>query len=460
MTTDIEKGGGHVPSLMRRIALRLSLITGLAAILAYGWLEVETVRSFPAMQEDSLRALAVEVAQTLVPNAKGDDALRQVSPPPKDILYAVRASDGRELFSGGGTTGPLPPNFIGNDEGTLYARAADPAAPSGYTGVLLPYVVAGETYWIQVERSNNQRIAVLTAIAEDFFEDGGWALLPFLLALLAASVLTIRTTLAPVGRLSRLAAGIGPDRPDVRLPETDVPSEVMPLVRAVNQALERLEEGYRLQRTFTADAAHELRTPLAVLRAQVDLLPPTAETAALRRTVDTMSRLVAQLLTAARMDALEVTAEDHADLHEVALQVVEHLAPLAMRDGKTLEVLSPEGAVIVRGKSNSLFDALRNLAENALTHSPLGGVVTLAVGPGEVAVVDRGPGIPDAQHPQLFQRFWRAERSKSGAGLGLSIVKRIADAHGAEIAVEHTRGGGATFRLRFADSKKQPNTSL
>jgi len=450
MTAVAAAGARQSPSLMRRIALRLTLLTALAAILAYAWLEYETFRSFSAMQEDDLRGVAEEIAEALVPDPHGGAPRLQLETAPRDLRYAVRSGDGKRLFGDGGPTAPLPQAFTGDQGGTLYAQDANPEEPLGFTGVLLPRVVAGDTYWVQVERSNDRHFAVLGAITEDFFEDGGWALLPFLLALLAASILTIRTTFAPVGRLSGLAAEIGPNRPDIRLPETDVPREIMPLVRAVNLALERLEEGYRLQKAFTADAAHELRTPLAVLRAQVDLLPPSAQTAALRGTVDLMSRLVSQLLSAARMDALEIAAEDRADLHELAVQVAEHLAPLAVRDGKTLEVLAPAGAIVVRAKSEPLFDALRNLAENALTHSPAGAAVTIAVAPGEVAVIDHGPGIPIDRRSHLFRRFWRAERDKSGAGLGLSIVKRIADAHGAEIAVEDTPGGGTTFRLRFA----------
>jgi len=443
---------------MRRIVVRLSLITVVATVLAYGWLEYQTFTSIAALHRDSLRAVARDLAAALQPQDGAaapvlnlPPAMRQTSPSgDQEYHYAVRAADGTVIYGNGWTMGPLPKSVTERD-GVLYEHDPDGIGPQDFVGVAVSRIINGRTYWVQVEQSNDEHRILVRAIAEDFFDDGGWTILPLLLALLVGSILTIRKTLTPLDSLSRLAATIGPETPDVRLPEADIPSEILPMVRAFNLALDRLEDGYRLQREFTADAAHELRTPLAVLRAQIDLLPAGAETTTLRAGADTMSRLVQQLLTAARMDVLAVATDDRADLAAVAAEVTEFLSPLAIGDGKEIEVIGNDRPAIVRGHAEALFDALRNLAENALTYSPEGGVVTLKVAPNAIAVIDRGDGIVPEIRSQIFARFWRADRLRSGAGLGLSIVQRIAEAHGATLRIEDTPGGGATFRLTFPD---------
>ncbi|GAB6052831.1 ATP-binding protein [Magnetospira thiophila] len=435
------------------------MITALATVLAYAWLEFETFNSIAYLHEDSLRSVARTLAKALQPGADPEHPFLvlpesltvQDSSVAPEYHYAIRRMDGTVLYENGLPLGPLPQTLGEDEDGTLYEHDPDGIGPEDYVGIVLARVIQGTPYWIQVEQSSDTHMALVQAIAEDFFDDGGWAILPFLLALLIGSILTIRNTLTPLDRLSHMAATIGPDTPDVHLPEGQIPSEVLPLVQAFNMAIDRMQDGYRLQREFTADAAHELRTPLAVLRAQVDLMPSQEQAAPLRASVDTMARLVSQLLTAARMDILSVSSTEQADLHAVAVEVAQFLGPLAIKQGREIEVIGNTEPMLVRGNAEALFDALRNLAENALTHSPPKGMVSLRIGPHEVAVIDHGPGIAEIHRPHLFSRFWRADRNKSGAGLGLSIVARIAEAHGAAILLEDTPGGGATFYLKFPE---------
>ena len=457
MTAAAEDAERRPPSLMRRIVLRLSLITAIATVIAYAVLEYQTFSSIGELHTDSLRGVARHLARSLILPPGRDRPLLVLPEGTKGFAklaereyhFAVRGPDGTIIHDNGWKVGPMPKADPDEEDGTLYEHDPDGMGPEDYAGIVMPRIIDGKTYWVQVEQSNDQHLILVQAIAEDFFDDGGWAIIPFLLALLAGSILTIHKTLTPLDNLSWRAAQIGPDTNDIRLPEQDIPSEVLPLVRAFNKALDRLEDGYRMQREFTADAAHELRTPLAVLRAQVDLLPADRQTQSLRTGIETLTRLVAQMLMAARMDVLTVARDDVADLHEVALEVAEFLTPLAVRQCREIEVSGHDGPMPVRGNPEALFDALRNLAENALTHSPPGGVVSLDVGREEIAVVDRGSGISAEARPHLFARFWRADRNKSGAGLGLAIVQRIAEAHGAVLRVEDTPGGGATFRLVF-----------
>lgn len=267
------------------------------------------------------------------------------------------------------------------------------------------------------------------------------------------SILTVRQTLAPLRLLSRMAHAIGPGTTAMRLPLGGVPREVAPLVSAMNDVLDRLEDGFRLQREFTADAAHELRTPLAVLAAHIDTLSERSAAKELRRDLDGMTNLVEQLLRVAQAEALVVPPGSVTDLAELACDVAAFLGPMAVRAHRRIEVEAPDEPVPVNGQVDALFHAVRNLADNALRHTPAETAVILRVeaAPPSLSVSDRGPGIPLECRKLIFQRFWRAERRGSGSGLGLAIVQRTMAAHGGTVIVEDAVDGGACFQLVFPD---------
>jgi signal transduction histidine kinase len=238
---------------------------------------------------------------------------------------------------------------------------------------------------------------------------------------------------------------------ELRLPEAAMPLEVLPLVQAVNRALDRLDAGFRAQREFTADAAHELRTPLAILRTQIDMIEDRELAEPLRHDVESMSRLVNQLLEISELDSFFISEGETADLVAIATEVAAFLAPLAVSQGKTFAVTGARRPVRVRGNSDAIARAVRNLAENALAHTAAGTTVELAVAAqGTIRVLDRGPGVPKTERQHIFDRFWRRDRRHSGhAGLGLAIVARIVEMHGASIVIEDRPGGGAVFTIRF-----------
>lgn len=448
------------PSLLGRIVLRLSLTTLVAIICAYGWLWHMFASTTGTLQNKSLIETARAIAEFVSPGADGRPTLGLSAAVRESYVrsggtdgFAVRdRATGEILFAGGADVGPLPAHLEDTEDGSLYTYNPDGPGPETYFGEAFPFRRSGHGLVVQVVRKSSDTEVLIDTVIGDFFEDGGWLAGPFLLALLGVSILTIRGTLAPLRALSRQAERIGPRATDVRLPHDDVPREVMPLVRAVNHAFERLEEGFRVQREFTADAAHELRTPLAVLTAHIDTLEDQAIAAPLRRDLETMTHLVEQLLRVARVEALVLRPSDHADLGDIARDVAAYLAPMAIRNHRMIEVDAPEDtAVTVRGQPDALFHAVRNLVDNALRHTPAGTTVTLTVAadPPTLCVNDQGPGIPPERRAEIFQRFWRSDRRSAGAGLGLAIVQRTMEAHGGSVAAAEAPGGGAQFRMEF-----------
>jgi signal transduction histidine kinase len=197
--------------------------------------------------------------------------------------------------------------------------------------------------------------------------------------------------------------------------------------------------------------AHELRTPLAVLRLQVSDLPATAPAEQIIAEVDALGALVNQLLRLAQAEDAMLAARRPVDLSAVSRKVCEELAPVAAQRAQSLEFEAPQEKVVISGQADLLDIALRNVVDNALKASPPASTITVTVSQeGTVVVEDRGPGIPDRHKKAIFTRFWRADpRRDGGVGIGLALVRRIVELHGGDARVEDRAGGGACFVLAF-----------
>jgi signal transduction histidine kinase len=319
------------------------------------------------------------------------------------------------------------------------------------SGASIPVKAGDATVWVQVAQDLEHRDVLIDDIVREFFSRVGWITLPILLLLLIIDLSIFRRALNPLLKASKMAEKIGPESTDVRLPLEAMPSEIKPLVHTVNQALGRLERGFLVQRDFTADAAHELRTPLSILQARIDTIPDREVAKELSRDIARMKRIVSQLLDIAELEAFAVGRDETADLKAVCTDVAGFIAPLAVRDGKHILLDAPETPVLIQGNAEVLFRAVRNVAENALRHTPEATAVMIVVqSSGTVSVSDCGPGIALAEQAQVFRRFWRKDRRGStGAGLGLSIVKRIMDAHRGTITIRNLTPQGCVFTLKF-----------
>jgi len=277
-------------------------------------------------------------------------------------------------------------------------------------------------------------------------------LVTVLLALYGALILIVRyRVIAPISRASDRATEIGPQSPGMRLPLDDIPAEVAPLVYAVNGALDRMERALDAQRQFAADAAHELLTPLAVLMANLDTVEDRRSVASLRQDVEEVTDVVTQLLRLAELEGLGAPPTEPVDVRGLAADSVARMAPLAVKQGRSIALTGVERPVMVLCEARGFTGALRNLIKNAIAVTAPGTTVEVEIAEdGAVRVIDCGPGVPPAEREAIFERFRRGRNASGpGAGLGLSIVKRFVETYGGTVEVGDAPGGGAVFTLHL-----------
>ena len=440
--------------LSRVVALHVVAIGVISIVmpLALYWLLNEAANG---LHRDALRSQAVTVGGFLRPQADGRVALDIPSEMQPLFTgsyglysYAVLDTAGKALFTSRDDDAPLFP--------LQDAKLGDWAVRRRSTGsvlfgVTVPRTVDGRDYLIQIAQDLSHRDVIIDDIVASFFPQVAWITFPLLLALLLIDILIFRRALMPVREASTTAASIGPTRAGVRLPEATMPTEIAPLVHAVNQALDRLESGFRAQRDFTADMAHELRTPLTIIRARVDSLEPGPLRDSLRSDLENMTRMINQMLDIAELESFIIAGDARADLQAVCAEAVAFMAPVAVGQSKAIALGGSEGPVWVHGHAEALFRAVRNLIENAIRHTPTGGAIEVEVlADGTVRVLDDGPGVAETERDSIFRRFWRRDRTKSESrGLGLAIVARVAETHGGTITVDNRPTGGAAFTLHL-----------
>ena len=383
------------------------------------------------------------------------DGLRDIfSPKYGRYAYAVIDDNNRVLFS---TRDDMRPIFPIDVAGAEVQYGEVPQGSDVIEGATVRREIDGQWVWVQLGEALNHPNVLLDDVVRGFLQRVGWITIPLLFLLLATDIIIVRQAIRPLLRASKQAEEIGPARTDIRLQVDDIPTEILPLVQAVNRAFDRMEQGITRQREFAADVAHELRTPLAVLRTRIETMPEGSVPSVLYRDIEGMSRVVSQLLDSADLETLLINSEETADLRQVCAETAEFVAPLAVAQDKAISLTGWEGPVWVQGNAEMLRRAIRNLLENAIFHTPPCSSVEVVVEKGGcVKIIDEGEGVPVMKRELIFERFWRRDRERSqGAGLGLSIVKRIIEAHGGTIAVNSGPAGGAEFSIQLLLAKLQ-----
>jgi len=258
-----------------------------------------------------------------------------------------------------------------------------------------------------------------------------------------------RRGLAPLRVAAAHARQIDLNSLEQRFPLEGIPAETLPLVEAINEVLARLDAGAARTRRFAANAAHELRTPVAILRTRIDGLPEAAIKSEIKRDVRRIETIVEQLLSATRLGAQAAPMDEVIDLSGLLRATVADYAPLVFENGRSIE-FEPGAGTQVLGNRRAIEAVVANLIDNALRAEPVGGTVVVRLADAAaLEVVDHGAGIAESEREMIFEPFWRGAETSPGTGLGLAIVKEIVELHGGVVSVEPTPGGGATFRISF-----------
>jgi two-component system OmpR family sensor kinase len=475
--------------MRRRLPIRVKLATVSAALtfmilcLFAGVVGTFSEQRLHANFDDELRATAADLhSQVTIGRADGGRIIFRLDPQ-KVAAVAAGGAVVRIVDRTGATLAPRHAPYLGppgegvRDVGEYRVVSRELFVPERLEGDpfdVLPAPVDGAVAYLQYGRPEVSvdrtvgRVRVFLALGVI-----GGTLLAFLAGLWVA-----RRAMRPIAGLTRAAREVARTRdPDIRLPHTEANDEVSELAVTLEDMLRELgaaraetEGALDRQRQFVADASHELRTPLTSILANLELLeselegePREMATSALRSS-RRMRRLVADLLLLARADAGRRAPHAPVDLAEVARQAAGEAQAVAVEHPLSLDLPRP---VVVEGAADDLHRLVLNLIENAFVHTSSGTPVTVSVRQeGDAAVVevsDRGPGVPPEMRIRVFERFARAAGDATsaarGSGLGLSIVRAVADAHGGEVELRDADGGGARFVVRLPAGAGQTSTT-
>lgn len=308
--------------------------------------------------------------------------------------------------------------------------------------------------WIVVSQDNADPEVVTDDIVRTFLKRFALLTLPIAALVPLIGVLLARRLTLRMRAVSAIAATIGPRSFDTRLPLGLLPREAEPLAVATNAALDRLVAALHVQSAFAADVAHELRTPLAAIRLRADAIADAGMRADLMAAVDRAARVIGQLLSLAELEQPQPRDAGAIDLAEVAESVVADRAPGVIAGGRTIALDTAAPVATIAGQREAIVLALENLVDNAAKYTPNGAAIVVRAGPGaRLSVADNGLGVSEADIARLKERFWRGgEQGVEGSGIGLSLVDRIARAHGGALAIARgVDGDGLVFEIILRD---------
>jgi two-component system sensor histidine kinase TctE len=363
------------------------------------------------------------------------------------LYYAIRDAQGN-IIDGERRMPDLPTDPTLIEQPFFDSRINDRKVRIAY----LPLTLERQPYMLEVAETLTKR-----SLLSREFQIG--SLLPQAIIILLATIIVwfgIGKSLAPLKRLQKAVS----ERSHLDLSalrEEDISAEVQPLIQSINDLMARLSESLEAQHRFIADAAHQLRTPLAGLKAQIELALRQNDAAMtsqdiqyLLASTDRMTRLVNQLLALSRNEpgAEGAIVKHPLDLGQLVANVVMEWVPRALEKEIDLGFEAPQAQAVIQGDASRLKDLLDNLIDNAVRYTPRHGQVTVSVLDGErprLLVTDNGPGIPREQRERVFERFYSLLGSGAqGSGLGLAIVREIARMHGAETRIDSAPDGTGT----------------
>jgi heavy metal sensor kinase len=426
------------------------------------------VTTFQAELKDETGTDAVKNAArvAMVEHRFRDTAIAVLGPAHQIVASSL------ELPSVGSSREQIPADlFSSNDLHSLVRETASrpsvlgyvSGGPAGFRAFSRPLPAAGQNFTLVVLQSLHPQQEMMGDIRNTFL----WAIPVALLLASIGGYLLARASLAPVAAMASQARRMGAENLHDRLEVANQRDELGQLANSFNQLLERLEKSFELQRRFVADASHELRTPVAILRGETEVALSKPDRgpaeyrealAILRDESQRLAHIIEDLFTLTRADAGQypLTLRE-LYLDELASDVLHHARSLVITKNITLSS-SIDPDLPLEADESLLRRLLLNLLDNAIKYTPQGGAVSLSCKKLEeqyvVSVTDSGPGIPTEIQPRVFERFFRADKTRSrserdsgGAGLGLSIARWIAEAHHGRLELTRSDSSGSTFTL-------------
>jgi two-component system sensor histidine kinase TctE len=445
----------------------------LVGLLAFVWLAMTSVTEFIVRSAvdapydeklvDSARALAAEVRATPNGVMVRPGAVQLLRSDRRDNVYfALRDASG-DVLEGDQDMPPVIVTRGTPDTAVQTGTIRDQPVRVASIHVADPRGTA-RRLTVQVAETLNKRHVLVESLRTPS------VLLPQVVVMFGAILIVLYGFAYVVGPMRRLKESI--DRRDssdlAPLDADEAPRELRSLIESINGLMARLSTSMETQRRFIADAAHQLRTPLAGLRSQTELALGERDPATMRRTLERLAvgtehatALANRLLTLARAGTYVRSKQADVDLVALAKDVIADHLPAANARLQDLGFEGPSvpGAITVHGDHVLLRELLSNLLDNAVRYTPEGGIITVEIGSDRdgdalIAVRDTGPGVPDDERGKVFEPFYRGRDSlATGTGLGLAIVRTIADAHGASVVLEANPDGvglcvAASFPMR------------
>ncbi len=472
-------------SLLSGLVLRFALVLAVVMGVVFWQIERTLDATGDMAQDELLRRQAAEIVNSLsidTHRKTGEITRLRVNLTPQSAAAYLERSQGYVYYIQDETgkmlaqSDPMAAIWV---QPALTARPSVPTlldteARDGESSALYilvqPVILPSGSIYVIVGQYRTIDDVLLQSAKSGLLPDLLMVLGPLFIGALLAAVALMRQSLRPVRTLARAMSQVGRDvrlGHEAKVGLENVPTEVRPVVNAFNEVLADFAKSLSAQQALTADTAHQLKTPLAVMQARLEQLDDFKGRKELERDVLRMNRLVRQLLHYAVLAQHPATLAP-GDLAAEVRELVAGMVPLARQAGVDLRFNAPEAAVMVQMDPLQVAEAVGNLIDNAIRHSPQPGkgdkdkkMTTVDVdvsAEGKVDVRDRGPGVAVADQPMVFTRFWQGPTNQSGesahggAGLGLAIVAEIMRQHGGTANVAAREGGGTVFTLGFVRS--------
>ena len=448
----------RAPSLLRALVVRLTIVVVLALAGSYLVLYFEFRDGLWGLEGQSIAVQVQDLRASIVsgsspPRLELPRSLQELYAQPDTLNgYQLLGADGTVLESGGFSAPDLPLPVAQGVGQVVMQLETNALLGNSIMAAALDLEDRHGPYWLRVVRNLKDTESLVAQLMLGALDELYPPIVLLLIAVVSVVVVTVLSSLRSLRAVSHQASMLSLNRLGERLHAKNLPRELVPLVQAVNASLDRLEADYRVQREFTANAAHQLRTPLATLRARLESRFSAQILGDVTFEIEQLARLVEQLLCLARLDSQEQFQFAAFDAHAVALEVARELAPDALKSEHYVTAATPDASVPAHGNATLARLVFRNLIENAIQYTPAGTSITLSADSAAVIIADDGPGIAAHAAASLFERFCRGPNASGpGAGLGLAIAKCIMERQGGRLSLDANAARGARFVMEFPE---------